>query len=211
MLKHALLAAAAAVAFAATPAALAQTQQQRAQTAQGQTGTQGTTTAPTPATPGAGLSATGSRAEALTAAEFARMAAMSDMFEMESSRLVEQRSQNAQVKQFAQMMIRDHQKTTTELKGMLPQLQGVSVAQMPTSLDQQHQALLQQLQGAQGAQFDRVYVQQQVQAHQQAVDLFSNYARAGDNAQLKQWASQTLPALQQHLQQAQQLLRGTQG
>lgn len=208
MLKHALLAAAAAVAFAATPAALAQTQQQRAQTAQGQTGTQGTTTAPAP---GAGLSATGSRAEALTAPEFARMAAMSDMFEMESSRLVEQRSQNAQVKQFAQMMLRDHQKTTTELKGMLPQLQGVSAAQMPTSLDQQHQALLQQLQGAQGAQFDRVYVQQQVQAHQQAVDLFGNYARAGDNAQLRQWATQTLPALQQHLQQAQQLLRGTQG
>ena len=209
MLKRALLAAAAVAAFSTVPVAFAQTGQQRAQTAQGQTGTQGTTTAP--ATPGAGLSATGSRAEALTAAEFARMAAMSDMFEMESSRLVEQRSQNAQVKQFAQMMIRDHQKTTTELKGMLPQLQGVSAAQMPTSLDQQHQALLQQLQGAQGAQFDRVYVQQQVQAHQQAVDLFGNYARAGDNAQLKQWASQTLPALQQHLQQAQQLLRGTQG
>ena len=202
MLKHALLAAAAAVAFAATPAALAQTGQQRAQTAQGQTGTQGTTTAP---------AATGSRAEALTAVEFARMAAMSDMFETESSRLAEGRSQNADVRQFAQHMIRDHQKTTTELKGMLPQLQGVSAAQMPTSLDQQHQALLQQLQGAQGAQFDRVYVQQQVQAHQQAVDLFGNYARAGDTAQLKQWASQTLPALQQHLQQAQQLLRGTQG
>jgi putative membrane protein len=203
MRKHALLAAAAVAAFAAaTPAALAQTGQQRAQTAQGQTGTQGTTTAP---------AATGSRAEALTAAEFARMAAMSDMFETESSRLAEGRSQNADVRQFAQHMIRDHQKTTTELKGMLPQLQGVSAAQMPTSLDQKHQALLQQLQGAQGTQFDRVYVQQQVQAHQQAVDLFSNYARAGDNAQLKQWASQTLPALQQHLQQAQQLLRGTQG
>jgi putative membrane protein len=200
-----------AMALLATPA-LPQTGQQRAQTAQGQTGTQGMTTAPGAATtPSAGMSATGSRAEVLGAAEFARMAAMSDMFEMESSRLAEQRSQNSQVKQFAQHMIRDHQKTTTELKSMLPQLQGVSAAQMPSSLDQQHQALLQQLQGAQGAQFDRVYMQQQVQAHQQAVDMFSNYARSGDNAQLKQWASQTLPALQQHLQQAQQLMRGTQG
>jgi putative membrane protein len=194
--------------FAAAPA-LAQTGQQRAQTAQGQTGAPGTATSPS--TPSAGMSSTGSRAESVTAAEFARMAAMSDMFEIESSRLAEQRSQNAQVKQFAQHMIRDHQKTTTELKGMLPQLQGVSASQMPTSLDQQHQALLQQLQQAQGAQLDRVYAQQQVQAHQQAVDLFGNYARAGDNAQLKQWASQTLPALQQHLQQAQQLLRGSQG
>jgi putative membrane protein len=209
MRKFTLLAAAALL--AAGPA-FAQTQQQRAQTAQGQTGTQGTTTAPGATTaPSAGMSSTGSRAEALTAAEFARMVAMSDMYELESSRLAEQRSQNAQVKQFAQHMVRDHTKTTTELKGMLPQLQGVSAAQLPTSLDQQHQALVQQLQGAQGAQFDRVFMQQQVQAHQMAVDMFSNYARSGDNAQLKQWASQTLPTLQEHLREAQQLMRGTQG
>ena len=206
MRTHALLAAAALL--AAVAPASAQTQQQRAQGAQSQTGSPPMAD---PAAPAAGTSATGSRAAALTAAAFARTAAMSDLYEMEASRLAEQRSQNAQVKQFAQHMLRDHQKTTNELKGMLPQLQGVSAQQMPTGLDQQHQALVQQLQGAQGAEFDRVFAQQQLQAHQTAVELFRAYAQSGDNAQLKQWAAQTLPSLEEHLRQAQQLQRGTQG
>ena len=206
MRTHALLAAAALL--AAVAPASAQTQQQRAQGAQSQTGSPPMAD---PAAPAAGTSATGSRAAALTAAAFARTAAMSDLYEMEASRLAEQRSQNAQVKQFAQHMLRDHQKTTNELKGMLPQLQGVSAQQMPTGLDQQHQALVQQLQGAQGAEFDRIFAQQQLQSHQTAVELFRAYAQSGDNAQLKQWASQTLPSLEEHLRQAQQLQRGTQG
>ena len=203
------LLAAAALLLAAAPTALAQTQQQRAQSTQSQTG--GGPPAADPATPAAGMSATGSRAAALTAAQFARTAAISDLYEMESSRLAEQRSQNEQVKRFAQHMLRDHQKTTGELKAMLPQLQGVSAQQMPTSLDQQHQALVQQLQGAQGAQFDRLYAQQQLQSHQTAVDLFRAYAQSGDEARLKQWASQTLPSLEEHLREAQQLQRATQG
>jgi putative membrane protein len=206
MRTHALLAAAALL--AAVAPASAQTQQQRAQGAQSQTGSPPMAD---PAAPAAGTSATGSRAAALTAAAFARTAAMSDLYEMEASRLADQRSQNAQVKQFAQHMLRDHQKTTNELKGLLPQIQGVSASQLPTSLDQQHQALVQQLQGAQGAQLDRLFAQQQIQAHQTAVDLFRSYAQSGDNAQLKQWASQTLPSLEEHLRQAQQLQRATQG
>ena len=206
MRTHALLAAAALLAVVAP--ASAQTQQQRAQGAQSQTGSPPMAD---PAAPAAGTSATGSRAAALTAAAFARTAAMSDLYEMEASRLADQRSQNAQVKQFAQHMLRDHQKTTDELKGLLPQIQGVSASQLPTSLDQQHQALVQQLQGAQGAQLDRLFAQQQIQAHQTAVELFRAYAQSGDDAQLKRWASQTLPSLEEHLRQAQQLQRATQG
>jgi putative membrane protein len=70
---------------------------------------------------------------------------------------------------------------------------------------------VQQLQGTQGAEFDRVFAQQQLQSHQTAVELFRAYAQSGDNAQLKQWAAQTLPSLEEHLRQAQQLQRGTQG
>jgi putative membrane protein len=185
--------------------AFAQTQPDRARAAQSQNAQSqgGTQAAPT----------AGARAEVVNAAEFVRMAAMSDMFEIESSRLAGQRSQNAQVKEFAQHMMRDHQKTTTELQQMIRQASAAPLSgmQMPQSLDQRHQAMVQQLQGAQGAQFDRLYVQQQVQAHQMAVDMFRNYGQSGDNAALKQWASQTLPTLQQHLQQAQQLQRSTQG
>ena len=206
MRKLARLAAAAAL-LAATPA-LAQTQQQRALSTESQTGSPPPTD---PAAPAAGLSATTTRGDALTAAGFVRAAAMSDLYEMEASRLAEQRSQDAEAKRFAQHMLRDHRKTSDELKAMLPRLQGVSAQQLPTGLDQQHQALVQQLQRAEGAQFDRTFFQQQVQSHQAAVDLFRAYAQSGDTAELKQWASQTLPALEEHLREAQRLQRSQYG
>ena len=197
------LLAAALLLVAAVPA-LAQTQQQRALSTEAQTGAPPSVD---PAAPAAGLGSTVNRGDALTAAAFVRAAAMSDLYEMEASRLAEQRSQSAEVKRFAERMLRDHGKTTGELKGMLPQLQGVSAQQMPASLDQQHQALVQQLQGAQGAEFDRAFARQQAQSHQAAVDLFRAYAQSGDDARLKQWASQTLPSLEEHLREAQQLLQ----
>lgn len=199
--------------LAARPA-LAQTQQQRSQAAQGQAGGPAQTTAPAPAS-------TTNRAEVATAEEFLRLAAMSDRFEIASSRLVGEKSQNAQVKEFAQHMIRDHEKTSRELMQHQPHATGAGTSTPPQGtapgsprqdgLDQQHAALLQQLQQASGAEFDRLYIRQQVMAHQQAVDLFRNYSQSGDNAQLKQWAAQTLPALEQHLQMAQRLQQSLQG
>jgi len=218
-------------AFLAGGQALAQTEQQRAQAAQGQTSGQAGSLSQTP-TPIP--SATANRAEVVTAPEFTRLAAMSDRFEVASSRLAEQKSQNAELKQFAQHMIRDHEKTSQELQVLMPQVQGRSSGagsaypqgREPTSsgapasvqggpqsdrLDQQHAALLQQLEQTSGAEFDRLYVRQQITAHQQAVDMFRHYSQSGDNEQLKQWAAKTLPALQEHLQMAQRLSQATQG
>jgi len=45
----------------------------------------------------------------------------------------------------------------------------------------------------------------QVQAHQEAVDLFTKYSQSGDNPDLKQWATKILPDLKEHLRMAQQL------
>lgn len=204
-------------AFLAARPVLAQTEQQRAQAAQGQTAGQTggapSATAPSPAS-------TTSRAEVVTAQEFTRLAAMSDRFEIASSRLAQQKAQGAEVKQFAERMVQDHTRTTQELQQLMQQLPGAAQGGQPTGaqggpqhegLDQQHAALLQQLQQASGAEFDRLYVRQQVMAHQQAVDMFQNFSRSGDNPQLKQWAAKTLPDLQQHLQMAQALQRTVQG
>jgi putative membrane protein len=183
-------------------AALAQTQLQREQAAQGQTGS-GPGITHSPATPVQGSQRAASPGEANTAAGFAHTAAVSDMYEIESSQLVEQRSSNQAVKGFAQQMINDHQKTTQQLQGLMQQMSGG--AQTRTTMDAKHTEMLNQLRNARGSDFDRIYLLQQVQAHTDAVNLFRNYAQSGDNAQLKQWASATLPALQQHLQMAQQL------
>ena len=45
----------------------------------------------------------------------------------------------------------------------------------------------------------------QVSAHKDAVSLFERYAKGGDDPKLKDWAGKTLPALQHHLEMAQEM------
>jgi sporulation protein YlmC with PRC-barrel domain len=61
------------------------------------------------------------------------------------------------------------------------------------------------LQQASGNDFNRSYVQMQFDGHQKAVTLFEGYAQDGDNAQLKQFAQQTVPTLREHFQQITQI------
>src|ERR671910_903374 len=96
-------------------------------------------------------------------------------------------------------MIQDHTQASEKLKAAA---QGMTV---PTSLDQEHAQMLQQLQQASGNDFTRSYVQMQFMGHQRAVALFDSYAQNGDNAQLKPFAQQTAPTLRTHLQQITQI------
>jgi predicted outer membrane protein len=134
-------------------------------------------------------------------AEFVDKAASSNLFEIQSSQLALEKAQQNQVRQFAQRMVQDHTAAGDKLKAAA---QGQTV---PTPLDQQHTQMLQTLRGASGAGFDRNYAQMQVTAHREAVSLFDRYAQSGDDQQLKQFASQTLPTLREHLQSIEQIQR----
>jgi putative membrane protein len=135
-------------------------------------------------------------------ADFVKEVAISDMFEIESSKLAQQKA-NAQSKSFAEHMVRDHTKTSTELKAMVAS--GKVKAQLPTALDSAHQSKLDKLKGLNGADFTKQYNAMQQDAHKDAVNLFDRYAKGGDNPELKAWAGKTLPALQQHLKMAMDL------
>ena len=132
--------------------------------------------------------------------EFVTKVAVSDMFEIQSSKLAAQKG-NENIRAFAQQMITDHTKTTSELKGLV----GKAKAKLPSGMDSEHQKKLDQLQKLAADKFDATYASMQVQAHEEAVNLFEAYASTGDNAQLKAWAAKTLPALKEHLQHARAL------
>jgi predicted outer membrane protein len=142
------------------------------------------------------------QAQKISAADFVNRAAVSSQFEVQSSELAQQKTQNDRIRQFAQRMVRDHKGVGDRLEATAQGIQGVTV---PSDLDQRHQQMLQTLQRASGAGFDRNYAQLQVSAHRDAVNLFDQYAQNGDNQQLKQFAQQTLPALREHLQAIQQI------
>lgn len=134
--------------------------------------------------------------------DFVKQVAISDMFEIESSKLAEQKG-NAQEKSFAKQMVTDHTKTSTELKGLVSD--GKVQATLPTTLDSAHQSKLDKLKNATGKDFSSNYDSYQVSAHEDAVSLFERYANGGDNAALKGWAGKTLPALKHHLEMAKEL------
>lgn len=143
-------------------------------------------------------------APAASTQSFVENVAMSDMFEIESGQLASSQAASAKVKSFGQKMVDDHTKATNDLKQLIDD-EKVGEVKLPASLDQDHQAKLDKLQDLTGDAFDRAYIPMQVSAHEKAVDLFQNYADTGENADLKQWAQNTLPALKGHLDEAKQL------
>jgi putative membrane protein len=136
--------------------------------------------------------------------KFAMTAAQDGMTEVELGRLAVQKGTSDAVKQFGQRMIDDH----TNANQQLMQLASSKGMSLPTALDAKHQAMVAKFQRMSGAAFDRAYAKQMVQDHRKAVDLFQKEADRGMEADLKAFASQTLPTLRGHLSMAQALNTG---
>ncbi len=137
-----------------------------------------------------------------TTADFVKEAATSDMTEIAASKIGQERG-NAQEKAFAAQMITDHTKTSTELKSLVSS--GDVKADIPAALDSASQGKVDKLKNAKPDDFSSDFDSMQVSAHKDAVSLFERYAKGGDNPKLKDWAGRTLPALQHHLEMAQNL------
>jgi len=145
---------------------------------------------------GAPAAATSPAAMPTTAMGYVTEAGRSDMFEIQSSQLAASRSASAQVKDFAATMIRDHTNSTQLVKAAATQA-GMTPA--APSLDSRRQAMLDALSGAAGADFDRLYLHQQLMAHQEALALHQGYAQNGDQSALRTVAGQIAPVVNQHL------------
>jgi putative membrane protein len=135
-------------------------------------------------------------------ADFVTEAASSDMFEIQSSQLAQTKADDA-TKAFATQMIADHQKTTAELKEMV-QSKKVNAA-IPPEMTNAQKKMLDKLSALSGGDFAKEYHDDQVSAHKDAVSLFRRYAKGGRNPVLKNWAGQTEPTLEHHLQMAKDL------
>ena len=141
-----------------------------------------------------------SSATTTAATGFVTAAAISDMYEIAAAKLARDRSTNPDVKTFAARMIHDHTASSDKLQGLLSG--GGINATPPGDLDERRKGLLNNLQAASPAGFDKVYVDQQVAAHQEASTLFKAYADHGDNTALKYFAAKTEPTIEDHLSMA---------
>jgi putative membrane protein len=146
---------------------------------------------------GAAMPATPTDAQAFMAA-----AGASDLYEIQSSKLALDKSQNVAVKDFAKTMITDHTKTTQAVKDAAAQA-GLTAPE-PT-LTPEQQAMIDKLQPLSGHEFDVAYAEQQLPAHQQALLLMTNYAANGDTPALREAARTAIPIIEHHLASLKQM------
>lgn len=146
---------------------------------------------------GSPAAATATATAPADAAAYVAEAARSDMYEIRSSELAQAQASSPAVKDFAAQMIRDH--TTSTQKVMAAVSQSNMPPPPPPPLDARRQGMLDQLKGASGAAFDRLYLQQQTMAHQEALALHQGYASKGDKAPLRTSAAGIVPVVQHHL------------
>ena len=132
--------------------------------------------------------------------QFAQQASAGDQFEIRSSQMALMRSSNPEIRQFAQQMIDAHTATSATLAARAPLL---LPAALTGTLNPRDNQMLVQL--AASSNFDRDYAAMQVAAHREAIGLFSNYARSGQDENLRSFAAQTLPHIRQHLAMARAL------
>jgi putative membrane protein len=137
----------------------------------------------------------------VTAQGFVDKASASDMFEVEAGKLAQANGKSQQVKDFGAMMVKDHTKSTTDLKAAAANADGVTIT---PGLTPKQQADLDALKGA-GGSFDGVYKTQQLAAHQEALALLQNFASGGDVQSLKEFATKTAPIVRAHLEHVQLL------
>lgn len=137
------------------------------------------------------------------APDFVEKAAISDMFEVESSKVALTRSNNSEVKRFAQMMIDAHTKSTNDLKAAIA-ASGLAITP-PAALPADKQAAVDNLKTIAPAEFDLKYMNDQVDGHDAALNLMQRQANDGDTPQIKAFATATAPAVQMHYDAAKAL------
>lgn len=142
----------------------------------------------------------------LATPDFIKAAAQTDAFERREGHLAEKRAFDPKVRDFGAMMVRDHTKTTAGLKAAIRKSH-MPVPPPPALTDDQVQ-MLAALKGLHGADFDKAYLDQQVQAHQKALGVMQAYANSGAAPAIRDAAAQTVPLVQHHLQMAQSLSAG---
>jgi len=133
-------------------------------------------------------------------ATFAKRADQADLAEVKMGELAQQKAANPAVKQFGERMVTDHSKANTELK----QAAAKDNITLPTSMTAKDQATYDKLSKLSGSQFDRQYIKDQVSDHEKVISEFQKEADESGNSNIKNFASQTLPTLQEHLKLARQ-------
>jgi putative membrane protein len=137
----------------------------------------------------------------LADAHFAKAAAQGGMAEIQLGKLAADRGSNAVVKAFGERMVAQHGAASDQLKAAAQQANMV----LPTTVSSKDQQIYDRLARLNGSDFDRAYADDMVQDHERDLNEFQNEANNGKNSSIRAFAAQTVPMIQEHLNQAREM------
>ncbi|AEG50602.1 hypothetical protein Sphch_2972 [Sphingobium chlorophenolicum L-1] len=135
--------------------------------------------------------------QATSASDYLAKAGAGDLFEIQSSQAVLEKTKNAKVRDFATMMVKAHQQSTAKLKAAAGE---AKLTVKPPVLTSDQQAMLDAIKSAPADGVDMVYAAHQRTAHEAALQLHRSYAADGDMAPLRRAAGEIVPVVESHIQ-----------
>lgn len=124
-------------------------------------------------------------------------AAQGGMAEVAAAKLAQSKAQRADVKQFADMMVKDHGKANAKLQALATK----KSVKLPASTDAKHKAASKELEGLSGAAFEEAYIRGQIEDHENTVELLKYEIDSGADPDAKAFANEILPTVQAHLKE----------
>jgi putative membrane protein len=132
---------------------------------------------------------------------FMSTAADANLAEIDTAKMVAQKSTDPAVKDFANRMVTDH----TQASQSLASVAETSNVKLPTEPAATERNQKNELQKLSGAKLDDTYLRDELRGHKEAIAAFENEIKNGQNQEVKHYAVQTLPTLQDHIRIAEDI------
>lgn len=143
------------------------------------------------------------KADTQNDASFLTMAAEADMTTAHIGEEAEDRAATTGVKDFAKTLVQDHKSDYATLSELATKL-GETI---PKSVDTRDVHTIVALDHYKGKTYDHALLTRETEEHEKLIRAFKSEAENGQNPQIKAYASQTLPVIEKHLHEAQDLLK----
>ncbi len=128
--------------------------------------------------------------------DFMLAAAQGSMTEVKLGELATQKGLRADVKEFGQMMVKDHSAINDDLKALAAQ----KSMTLPDRLDAKHQGMVDKLAALTGSAFDDAYVAAMIKGHKNDAKAFKAESTATQDADVKSFLDKSIPVVESHLQ-----------
>jgi len=133
--------------------------------------------------------------------DFMMKATQANLVEIDTARSATQKSDNIDVREYANMIQSDH---TGALANLADLMKDKNLPQ-PNTLPTDAKENIARMNGLTGPEFDREFVNLMVADHEKAVEMFRDQSTTTQNPDLKKYVEVVLPKLEMHLDKAQRL------